>query len=75
MCLAVPAKVISIDEDFITAEIDLMGNRKTVGIMLTPDAIVGSWVLVHAGQAIGVVSDEDAAESLELWEEIIRYET
>jgi hydrogenase expression/formation protein HypC len=74
MCLAVPAKVISIDEDFITAEIDVMGNTKTVGILLTPEAQVGSWVLVHAGQAISVVSDEEATESLKMWEEILNYD-
>jgi hydrogenase expression/formation protein HypC len=74
MCLAVPAKVISIDDDFITAEIDVMGNTKKVGILLTPEAHIGSWVLVHAGQAIGVVSEEEARQSLETWEEILRNE-
>lgn len=75
MCLAVPAKVISIDDDFITAEIDVMGNLKRVGILFTPEAVVGSWVLVHAGQAISVVSEEDAAQSLKVWEEILQNES
>jgi hydrogenase expression/formation protein HypC len=74
MCLAVPAKVLSIDDDFLTAEIDVMGNTKTVAILLVPDAEVGSWVLVHAGQAIGLVSEEEAAQSIELWEEVLRYD-
>lgn len=74
MCLAVPAKIVSIDEDTFSAEIDVVGNTKKISIMLTPEAEVGSWVLVHAGQAINVVSAEEAQASLETWEEILREE-
>ena len=72
MCLAVPSKIISIDEFFSIAEIDVMGNTKKVSVVLTPEARVGDWVLVHAGQAISVVSEEEASASLEIWEEILR---
>lgn len=74
MCLAVPAKIIAIDEGSLSAEIDVMGNVRTISIMLTPEARLGSWVLVHAGQAINVVSDEEARASHEIWEEILRDE-
>ncbi|MBS3910060.1 MAG: HypC/HybG/HupF family hydrogenase formation chaperone [Actinobacteria bacterium] len=72
MCLAVPAKIVAIDKDSFSAEIDVMGNIRTISVMLTPDADLGSWVLVHAGQAINVVSDEEAQASIEIWEEILR---
>ena len=72
MCLAVPAKIVAIDRDSFSAEIDVMGNIRTISVMLTPDADLGSWVLVHAGQAINVVSDEEAQASIEIWEEILR---
>lgn len=72
MCLAIPVKIVSIDQDFFTAEVDVMGNTKTVSVVLTPEAQVGSWVLVHAGQAITIVSEEEARASLEIWEELIR---
>ena len=72
MCLAVPAKIVAIDKDSFSAEIDVMGNVRTISVMLTPDADLGSWVLVHAGQAINVVSDEEAQASIEIWEEILR---
>ncbi|MDP2210421.1 MAG: HypC/HybG/HupF family hydrogenase formation chaperone [Candidatus Aquicultor sp.] len=72
MCLAVPAKIVAIDKDSFSAEIDVMGNTRTISVMLTPDADLGSWVLVHAGQAINVVSDEEAQASIEIWEEILR---
>lgn len=72
MCLAVPAKIVAIDKDSFSAEIDVMGNIRTISVMLTPDADLGSWVLVHAGQAINMVSDEEAQASIEIWEEILR---
>lgn len=71
MCLAVPAKVLKIDEDTFSAEVDVMGNTKKVSAFLTPDAKIGDWVLVHAGQAISVISQEEALSSLEVWEEIV----
>lgn len=72
MCLAIPVKIVSIDQEFLMAEVDVMGNTKTVSVALTPEAQAGSWVLVHAGQAITIISEEEARSSLELWEELIR---
>ena len=57
MCLAVPSKVISIDNEMAT--IDVYGARKQVSIMLLPDALrVGDYVLVHAGFAIQTIKAE-----------------
>ena len=75
MCLAVPAKVVSIDEDaFFAGEVDILGNKKTVSLILTPDAKIGDWVLVHAGQAISIISEDEAQASLEVWEDILHDE-
>ena len=75
MCLAVPAQVLSVEPDFYAAEVDIMGNKKTVSIALTPEVKEGEWVLVHAGQAISVVSEHEAHDSLKLWEEILNDES
>jgi len=72
MCLAVPCRVVSLQRDYFTAEVDVLGNIKKVSVVLLPDVEVGSWVLVHAGQAITMVSDEEANASLEVWEELLR---
>lgn len=71
MCLGVPSKVVSIDEGHFTGEVDVMGNIKKVSMILVPGAQVGDWVLIHAGQAISVISDEEADASLAVWEELI----
>ncbi len=57
MCLAVPSKVISIDENLAT--IDVYGARREVSIMLLPETPrVGDYVLVHAGFAIQTIRAE-----------------
>lgn len=64
MCLAVPASVVSCDEDRSRAVVDLHGNRVRVSTALTPGVGVGDWVLVHAGFAIRQV---DCDEAMETW--------
>ena len=57
MCLAVPAKVISIHNDMAT--IDVYGARKDVSIILLSDEPgIGDYVLVHAGFAIQSIKAE-----------------
>lgn len=69
MCLAIPAHVVLISENRM-AEVDIHGVTRTVSLELTPDAEVGSWVLIHAGFAIQVVDEQFAAESWELIKQI-----
>lgn len=68
MCLAIPAQVKSINENNL-ATIDILGVTREVALDLTPSAEVGSYVLIHAGFAIEVVSEEAAQETLDLIKE------
>ncbi len=70
MCLAVPSKIISIDEPSRLATVSVMGVERTCSLRLTPDAQVGDYVLVHAGFAIQRVEEQDAQETLRLLEEM-----
>jgi hydrogenase expression/formation protein HypC len=72
MCLAIPAKVKSINED--KAKVDFgEGVLREVNITLV-NARVGDYVLVHAGYAIQVLDEEEALETLRLWNEILETE-
>jgi hydrogenase expression/formation protein HypC len=72
MCLAIPAKIISIQGD--NAQVDFgEGVLREVNIALV-DAKVGEYVLVHAGYAIQVLSEKEAQETLRLWNEILEAE-
>jgi hydrogenase expression/formation protein HypC len=67
MCLAIPAKIVSEPNDNSMAEVDILGVKRHVSLMMTPAAKVGDHVLVHAGFAIQVVDEEFAAETLEMF--------
>ena len=65
MCLAIPARVMSINDNRM-AEVDIMGVTRKVSLDLVPDATTEDYVLVHAGFALQVVDEEFANETLEL---------
>lgn len=73
MCLAIPARIESIEGD--RARVDLAGTKADVVVTLTPEAGVGDWVLIHAGYAITVVTEEDARETFALLRQIADLET
>ena len=62
MCLAIPARVESLDEDRL-ATVDILGVRRQVAVDLVPKVQVGDFVLVHAGFAIEVVDEQFAQET------------
>ena len=68
MCLAVPVKVVSIEGN--EAEVEIGGVRRRVSIVLTPEARVGDYVLLHTGYAINVVNEAEAQETLKILEEM-----
>ena len=68
MCLAVPARVIESEGD--EAVVDLQGNRLKISRVLTPEANVGDWVLVHAGFAISQIDEDEAKQTWEYLKEI-----
>ena len=72
MCLAVPVQVISIQGN--EADVEIGGVKRHVSIMLTPEVKVGDYVLLHTGYAINVIDEEEARETLKLFEEMARLE-
>jgi hydrogenase expression/formation protein HypC len=72
MCLAIPAKVVSVEGD--EAQVDFgEGVLRDVNVTLV-EAKAGEYVLVHAGYAIQVLSEEEAVETLRLWNEVLEAE-
>ena len=68
MCLAVPGKIVELEED--RATVDLHGNRIGISTVLTPGAVVGDWVLVHAGFAIQKLDGDDVKETWAVLEDM-----
>ena len=66
MCLAIPGKILEIiDENGLQMGlIDYAGTRNKACLTYTPEAQVGSYVLVHAGFALQELNEQEALASL-----------
>ena len=71
MCLAIPGKIIGINGD--VGDVDFGGVTKQTNISMV-DAKVGDWVVIHAGFAIEVMDEEDAQETIRLWNDVLDHD-
>lgn len=73
MCLAVPGKVVSIDEsnpELKMAKVNFSGVSKEVCIQWLDDVNIGDYVLVHVGFALNKIDEKDAEETLRIFREM-----
>jgi len=73
MCLAVPGKVLMIDNsnpEIKMAKVDFAGVVKEVSIQWLPEVTVGDYVLTHVGMALNILDEKDALETLDLLREM-----
>ncbi|MCM2286664.1 MAG: HypC/HybG/HupF family hydrogenase formation chaperone [Desulfobacula sp.] len=63
MCLAVPSKIIEMNNG--VAKVDVDGVVREASLMLLDDSNIGDYVIVHAGFAISKVDEEAALQTLE----------
>ncbi|WP_329171446.1 HypC/HybG/HupF family hydrogenase formation chaperone [Streptomyces sp. NBC_01477] len=72
MCLAVPGKVLEIEErDGTTmASVDFGGVVKEVCLEYLPDLRVGEYAIVHVGFALQRLDEESARRTLDLFAEL-----
>ena len=68
MCLALPARILEKNGD--DAWVVLGDARLKINVIMTPEAAIGDWVLVHAGFAIQEITEEDAMETWQLFDEM-----
>ncbi|MBT0878821.1 MULTISPECIES: HypC/HybG/HupF family hydrogenase formation chaperone [unclassified Campylobacter] len=70
MCLSIPSKVLSVDENNF-AQVDTLGIKRGVSLDLIPEQVnVGDFVLIHVGFAMQKIDEAAAKESLELYKQI-----
>ena len=67
MCLAIPAKIVNIEDNM--GMVDMAGIQKKVSLLLLEDAQVGDYVIVHAGFGIHKIDEQAAMESLRILRE------
>jgi len=74
MCLAIPGKVISIeespDEIFRIGLVSFDGINREVNLAMVPEVKVNDYVLVHVGVAIQTLDEEEAMKTMEYLREL-----
>lgn len=70
MCLSIPSKVLSIDENNF-AIVETLGVKRGVSLDLIGEPVkVGEYVLIHVGFAMQKIDTQIAKESLEIYKQI-----
>ena len=70
MCLGVPGQILKIEEK--TATVDFWGTRRPVRLdHLDTTPSVGDYIIDHAGYAVRIISVEDVADTLALYEVLL----
>lgn len=72
MCLGVPGRIVEISpaQGLRMGKVDFGGVLREVCLEAVPDAQPGEYVIVHAGFALDCLSEADAAETLQLLDEL-----
>lgn len=68
MCLAVPGRVLEVEGT--AGRVEFNGVSREADLTLLPDVRAGDYVLVHAGFAIQKLNEDEALETLKLFEEL-----
>jgi hydrogenase expression/formation protein HypC len=69
MCLAIPGKIVSIDEsnsELKMAKVNFGGVMKDICIQWLSDVQIGDYVLAHVGFALNKIDQKDAEETIEI---------
>jgi hydrogenase expression/formation protein HypC len=68
MCLAIPGKIISLSNQHDslqrTAIVDFSGVTKEISLAYLPEAQLNDYVIVHAGLALSILDETEAAATL-----------
>ena len=67
MCLAIPSKIVKIEDGIGIIDVD--GVQRRTSLLLIEDATVGDYVIVHAGFALHKIDETAAMESLRILKE------
>ncbi len=76
MCLAIPGKVLEIDTNSqpLMGKVSFGGIKKDVCLEWLPNVKIGDYVIVHVGFAISKVDENEAIETLRMFEEMDKLE-
>jgi hydrogenase expression/formation protein HypC len=74
MCLAIPGRIISIEDDGAfrrTGKVSFGGLMRCTDLTFVPEARIGDYVIVHAGFAISTIDEQEATAVFDTIKEMI----
>ena len=75
MCLGVPMRVVEINGFMARCEARGIERKASLFLLQHEDIQVGDLVMIHVGNAIQKMSEDEAHSSWELFDEILQRET
>ncbi|GHQ17273.1 HypC/HybG/HupF family hydrogenase formation chaperone [Helicobacter pylori] len=70
MCLAIPSKVVAINNN--VALLETLGVQREASLDLMGESVkVGDYVLLHIGYVMSKIDEKEALESIALYQEMI----
>lgn len=72
MCLGIPGQIVRIsDPERKLAIVNVSGVQREVNVACIldqagPEALIGSWALIHVGFAMSRINEQEAAETLKV---------
>ncbi len=77
MCLGIPGQIIEVtDINKKLATVNVAGVKRQVNIACIvdenhpPESCIGDWVLVHVGFAMNRINEKEAAETMQILQEL-----
>ena len=73
MCLAIPGKILSIDNSgplTRAGRVSFGGTTKEINLAYVPEAGVGDYVIVHVGFALSKLDEQEAQQVLALFNQM-----
>ncbi len=76
MCLGVPGKITEMYEtgSMHMGKVDFGGVTREACLETLPEAKIGDYVIVHAGFALNILSEQEAKETLDILRELAMVE-
>ncbi len=72
MCLSIPSQITAIDIENHTVVVDTLGVQREASTHLIDEALkIGDFVLIHIGFVMTKINEQEALESIALYQEIL----
>lgn len=68
MCLGLPGKVVELTDK--KCVVDVMGATREIAADFIKELKVGDYVMIHAGCAVGIIDEDEAKNTIELFKEL-----